>query len=456
MAIRSLMICGLEPIEEVLMPFQQFFKSKATGGLLLIASALTALVLANSPWSADYLAIWETKFTVGYGMMSLSKPLLLWVNDGLMALFFFVVGLEIKREFMVGELSSRRQAVLPIVAAMGGMIVPASIYFLINIGGNATHGWGIPMATDIAFALGILAMLGDRIPYQLKIFLTAVAIVDDIGAVLVIALFYTSGIAGWMLLAAAVLLAVAFFGNRMGIRSPFFYGAIGLLVWLAVLKSGVHSTVAGVLMAFAIPARTRCDSASFVYNVTSILDDYKNSVRPGSSVLTNSSMHSALLSMQQISVRAQTPLQRLMHGLQPLVDFGVMPIFALANAGVVLGGDMSGLLTSQVTLGTAFGLVLGKPIGIVLAAIGLTKLSGGFPSGITPRHFLGAGFLGGIGFTMSLFIANLAFVDSPELLTGAKTAILGASVLAGLAGYLVLRGRPWPSEMKQDEQSSSH
>lgn len=444
MAIRQMMTCGLEPIEQVLMPFQQFFKSKSTGGILLIISALMALVWANSPWASYYVSVWETRFTVGYGAFELSKPLLLWVNDGLMALFFFVVGLEIKREFMVGELSSRSQAVLPIVAALGGMVVPAIVYAVINIGGTGAHGWGIPMATDIAFALGILALLGDRVPYQLKIFLTAVAIVDDIGAVLVIALFYTSHIVTLMLVGAGALLAVAYSGNRMGVRTPVFYAAIGCLVWLLVLKSGVHSTVAGVLMAFTIPARTRCDAEGFLYNATTILDDYKSSVTPGSSVLTNSTMHSALLSMQHMAARAQTPLQRLEHGLHPLVDYAVMPIFALANAGVVLSGDMGPLLTNQITLGTGLGLVLGKPVGIVLSVWAIVKLSGGWPGGMNIKHFIGAGLLGGIGFTMSLFIAGLAFGGNPGMLNAAKVAILAASTLAGLGGYFILRTLPMP------------
>lgn len=450
MAIKQFMTCGLEPIEQVLMPFQEFFESKSTGGILLMISAMAALLWANSPWGTSYAALWETYFTVGFGQAVLSKPLILWVNDGLMALFFFVVGLEIKREFMVGELSSRSQAILPIVAAIGGMVVPAIIYYLINMGGDGAAGWGIPMATDIAFALGILALLGDRVPYQLKIFLTAVAIVDDIGAVLVIALFYTFNIAGWMLFAAGGFLAVAYVGNRMGVRTPVFYAVVGCLVWLAVLKSGVHSTVAGVLMAFMIPARTRCDADAFVFNATTILEDYKSSVQPGSSVLTNSSMHSALLSLQHMASRAQTPLQRLEHGLHPLVDYMIMPVFAFANAGVVLGGDMGALLTSQVTIGTALGLLLGKPIGIILSTLMIVKISGGFPGGMTLRHYIGAGLLGGIGFTMSLFIAMLAFDGDPALLAGAKTAILGSSCVAGVAGYLMLKGAPLPGGVKTE------
>lgn len=446
MAVRDLMTCGLEPIEQVLIPFQDFFKSKTTGGIILIVNAVAALIWANSPWASAYHAVWDTLFTIGYGHFELSKPLLLWVNDGLMALFFFVVGLEIKREFMVGELSSRSHAVLPIFAAIGGMVVPASIYALINIDSPGAHGWAIPMATDIAFALGILALLGDRVPFQLKIFLTAVAIVDDIGSVLVIALFYTSDIAFYVLFIAAGLLVIAFLGNRMGIRSPFFYAIVGCLLWLAVLKSGVHSTVAGVLMAFTIPARTKCDAEAFHFNATRILDDYKMSAQPGSSVLTNSTMNSALLAMQHVAVRAQTPLQRLEHGLHPLVDYAIMPIFALANAGVALSGNIGAVLTNQITLGTMAGLVLGKPIGIILTVIMLVRLSGGWPGGMSFRHFLGAGMLGGIGFTMSLFIAGLAFGNNPVMLSTAKTAILGASTLAGIGGFLILRTLPFPEK----------
>ncbi|QJB55600.1 Na+/H+ antiporter NhaA [Pseudodesulfovibrio sp. zrk46] len=446
MAIRNVITCGLEPIDQVLMPFQHFFKSKSTGGIILIISAVVALIWANSTWAASYFSLWETKFTVGYGELALSKPLLLWVNDGLMAMFFFVVGLEIKREFMVGELSTRRQAVLPIFAAIGGMVVPAGIYAIFNINGVGAHGWGIPMATDIAFALGILALLGDRVPYQLKIFLTAVAIVDDIGAVLVIALFYTSEIAGMMLLLAAALLVVAYIGNKAGIRTPVFYAIIGLIVWVAVLKSGVHSTVAGVLMAFTIPARTTCDAEAFTTNASNLLKEYESAITPGSSVLTNSTMHSALLSMQRIATRAQTPLQRLEHGMAPLVDYLIMPIFALANAGVALGGSMAGAVdTSMISVGVALGLFLGKPIGIVLAVILLVRISGGWPGGMTLRHFIGAGLLGGIGFTMSLFIAALAFEDQ-AMLNAAKASILAASTLAGVAGYLVLKSLPLPED----------
>ncbi|QGY40064.1 Na+/H+ antiporter NhaA [Pseudodesulfovibrio cashew] len=446
MTIRNFVSCGLEPIEQVLLPFQEFFKSKSTGGLLLIFSALAALIWANSPWSHSYHLVWETKLTMGYGSLELSKPLLLWVNDGLMAMFFFVVGLEIKREFKVGELSSRRQAILPILAAVGGMAVPALLYATVNVATPGAHGWGIPMATDIAFALGILALLGDRVPYQLKIFLTAVAIVDDIGAVLVIALFYTSDVALWMLLTAAGLLALAFAGNRMGVRAPAFYALVGILVWLTILKSGVHSTVAGVLMAFAIPARTRCDAEAFHFNASNILESYQEAVEPGATVLSNSGMNSALLAMRHVTSRAQTPLQRLEHAMHPLVDYAIMPVFALANAGVTLENGFGALAASPVAQGVGLGLFLGKPIGIVLMVWLMARLSGGWPGGMTFRHFLGAGLLGGIGFTMSLFIASLAFGNDAALLGAAKTAILATSTLAGIAGYLLLRTLPLPEE----------
>jgi NhaA family Na+:H+ antiporter len=443
MAIRDFVACGVEPIEQVLMPFQEFFRSKSTSGVLLIVSALAALIWANSPWAGSYAALWETRFTVGFGAAALSKPVILWVNDGLMALFFFVVGLEIKREFLVGELSSRSQAVLPIAAAVGGMVVPATIFALINQGAPSLSGWGIPMATDIAFALGILALLGDRVPYQIKIFLTAVAIVDDIGSILVIALFYTADISFTMLGLGALCLGLAFAANRMGVRTPVFYALVGCLLWFFVLKSGVHSTVAGVLMAFAIPARTRCDAEAFTFNATRLLQDYRQSAGPGESVLTNRDMHSALLSMQGIVSRAQTPLQRLEHGLHPLVDYVIMPVFALANAGVALSGGIAPEAVPA-ALGTALGLVLGKPVGIVLMVLLIVRFSEGYPRGVTLRHFIGAGMLGGIGFTMSLFIGALAFGGQPALLAGAKTAVLGASLVAGIAGYLVLRTAPAP------------
>lgn len=437
--MRTMIKGGLEPIGEALLPFKEFMRSKSTGGILLILCAITAMVWANSTRAESYFSLWQTPFTVGYGKAVLSKPLLLWVNDGLMALFFFVVGLEIKREFLVGELSSLRKAVLPIVAAVGGMVIPAAFYVLVNGNGPGGHGWGVPMATDIAFALGILALLGDRVPGQLKIFLTAVAIVDDIGAVLVIALFYTSDIAVWMLAGAGAMLLVAFVGNRMGVRTPVFYALVGCVVWLFVLKSGVHSTVAGVLMAFTIPARTRCIPEGFLSNANGVLKEYGACLGRGATVLTRPAMNSALLSLQSITNGAQTPLQRLEHALHPLVDYVIMPVFALANAGVVLGGNLGAVLTGPVALGTALGLVVGKPVGIVLSVWAVARLSGGLPDGMRLGHFVGVGLLAGIGFTMSLFIAALAFEGTPELLAGAKTSILGASCVAGAAGYLLLR-----------------
>ena len=440
--MRKLISCGVEPIEEILQPFAVFFRTQSSGGILLILSAAAALIWANSPWAASYEALWSTPFTVGYGPAELSKPLLLWVNDGLMAMFFFVVGLEIKREFKVGELSTLGQALLPIVAAVGGMIVPAAVYALVNWGGDAAHGWGVPMATDIAFALGILALLGDRIPPQLKVFLTAVAIVDDIGAVLVIALFYTSSISMWLLAAAGVGLLVAYAGNRLGVRTAAFYAVVGLVVWLLVLKSGVHSTVAGVLMAFTIPARSRCEPQGFLSQSAAIMEEYREATEPGTTVLSNSGMNSALLSMHTLVARAQTPLQQLEHALHPLVEYAIMPVFALANAGVVLGGGVGDVLLGPAALGVVAGLVLGKPMGILLSVWAVAKLSGGLPPGLGYGHFAGVGLLAGIGFTMSLFIAALAFPGAPELLAGAKIGVILASCLAGAGGYLLLRRLP--------------
>ncbi len=245
------------PIDRILSPFQEFIQQEASGGILLIIATIIALIWANSPWAETYIHLWETKVTVSFGTFGISKDLLHWINDGLMAVFFFVVGLEIEREVLVGELSSPRQAILPIIAAIGGMVVPAGFFLLFNAGGSAQSGWGIPMATDIAFALGVLSLLGKRVPISLKIFLTAVAIVDDLGAVLAIALFYTSELAWLSLLFAGVFLAILTVMNRLGFRSPLVYALLGLGLWVAFLKSGVHATIAGVLLAMTIPVRTR-------------------------------------------------------------------------------------------------------------------------------------------------------------------------------------------------------
>jgi NhaA family Na+:H+ antiporter len=419
-------------------PLQGFLENKAAGGILLLACTAIALAWANSPWSEFYNALWQTPFTIGPGTAAISKPLLLWVNDGLMAVFFFVVGLEIKREILVGELASPRQAALPIAAAAGGILVPAALYSVFNLGGPGSGGWGIPMATDIAFALGILALLGSRVPLALTVFLTALAIVDDIAAVLVIALFYTANI-GWSAVAVALgCLVVLAAMNLLGVRWPLAYAAAGLVLWVAVLKSGVHATVAGVTLAFFIPARTRLDPTLFVTRGRELLDHFERSSRPGASILANEEQQAALHAIEESSEDVQAPLHRLEHNLHPWVTFLIMPVFALANAGVALRGDASPDVASPVTLGVIVGLLLGKPVGIFLASwlavrSGLAEL----PQRVTWQGIHGAAWLGGIGFTMSLFIGGLAFAD-PALLANAKIGILIASTLAGITGYALL------------------
>ena len=427
-------------VRRVLNTFQQFAHQQSSGGLVLLACTALALAWANSPWAASYVHLWETPVTVGAPGFGLTESLHHWINDGLMAVFFFLVGLEIKREMLVGELSSLRQAALPIAAAVGGMVVPAALYALVNAGGPGAPGWGIPMATDIAFALGVLALLGPRVPLALKVFLAALAIVDDIGAVLVIALFYTASIS-WLSLAVGVgVLAALATINRAGVRHPIPYALLGVVLWVAFLKSGIHATIAGVLLAMTIPARRRIAPQAFVATVHDNLAAFERACGPETSVMTNSALQEAVDRIEDACEGAQTPLMRLEHGLHGVVAFGIMPLFALANAGVrLVGGGLAESFVSPVTLGVIAGLVLGKPIGITLAAW-LAVRSGAaiLPGGVSWRLVVGVSLLGGIGFTMSLFIAGLAFPDAATL-DASKLGILAASLVAGLAGWLVLR-----------------
>ncbi len=428
-------------MQTLLRPFQSFFKTEAAGGVLLMAAAVAALVWANSPLAASYGALWGTYVTVGVGAFEISKPLLLWVNDGLMAIFFFVVGLEIKREVLAGELASPRKAALAIAAALGGMAVPALLYTVVNAGDVRADGWGIPMATDIAFALGVLALLGSRAPLALKVFLTAVAIVDDLGAVLVIALFYTAELNVTALVVSLVLVGVLVVANRLGVQRPALYGLVGLAVWVAMLKSGVHATVAGVLVALTIPATRRIDEAEFSERAASLLARFREGIA-GSPTTPTADQMAAVHSLEVACEHVETPLQRLEHRLHGLVAFVIMPVFALANAGVALGADVGALVTDAVALGVALGLVVGKPLGVMaLAALSVKLGLAALPAGVTWRHVLGVSFLTGIGFTMSIFIATLAFGEGP-LLDSAKVGILGASVISGLLGAAVLRTTP--------------
>lgn len=427
------------PIDRLIYPFQAFARHKLAGALLLMAGAAGGIAAANSPWAEAYHHLLETSIHVGWGDLELTKSLHHWVNDGLMGIFFFLVGLEIKREVLAGELSSIRKASLPALAAVGGMAVPALLYFALNPSGPGSAGWGIPMATDIAFALGVLALLGDRVPLGLKVFLTALAIVDDIGAVLVIAVFYTESVSIFSLAAGGALFAVAVALNFARVRNSLVFFVLGTLVWLAFLQSGVHATIAALLMAFAIPARTRIDGQAFSEKTHALLRELEDNGLPEDHRLNTSTQQYLIDRIGRTVNNASAPLSRLEHGLNPLVTLVVLPVFAFTNAGVSVGGTFVEALTAPVTLGIVLGLFLGKQIGIALFAwlavkVGLADL----PRNVTWGQIYGVAILGGIGFTMSLFIAGLAFSD-PAMLEKAKVGILGASTLCGIIGYLLVR-----------------
>jgi Na+:H+ antiporter, NhaA family len=425
--------------ERFLRPIADFARAEASSGGLLMVCAIVALVWANSPWAAHYTALWQTQLTLGFGDARSEMSLLHWVNDGLMALFFLYVGLEIKREILIGELSSKRRAALPIFAALGGMIVPALIYAALNAGRPGARGWGVPMATDIAFALGVLALLGNRVPFALKVFLAAVAIVDDLGAVLVIATFYTSQIATSPLLVALAIVVVLLVLNSWGVRSPIAYLLLGVGLWVCFLQSGIHATIAGVVLALTIPAKVHLDPVAFDTQAKEALAQFDKAGEGGERELMNEDRQSAVRELERACERVQMPLERIEDVLQPWVAFVIMPVFALANAGVSLAGGFQSV-GSEIGLGVLLGLVLGKPLGITLFSVLAVKAGvAQLPSRIGWRQMLGAGILGGIGFTMSLFIAELAFKDPTDLVT-AKLSILAASVTAGALGYLFLSG----------------
>jgi NhaA family Na+:H+ antiporter len=414
-------------VAKLLTPVQEFIRTESASGVLLIAAAALAFAWANSPWATGYFAVLHTPFGVGFGAWSLEKPLLLWVNDLLMAGFFFVIGLEIKREILVGELAGWQRAALPAAGALGGMLVPALIYVAFNPGEPALRGWGVPMATDIAFALGVLALLGERVPLNLKVFLLALAIVDDLGAVLVIALFYTAEVDGASLLISLLVWGGALaYGRASGVR-PLVFALLGVVMWYFMLKSGVHATIAGVLMAMTVPLRHEVSAQ--------MLQQELRTLAAQSGGFEQVEM--AIGRLEEVLEKAHSPLHRMEHALAPYVAFFVMPVFAFFNAGVAIGGGEGGLI-SAVSLGAFVGLLLGKPIGVagfVLLAVasGLTRL----PAGASWSAMIGVGLLAGIGFTMSLFIANLAFADQ-AMLDQAKIGVLAASVVASLAGLAFL------------------
>lgn len=427
------------PIEKLTFPIQEFLHKEASGGILLIIATITALVWANSPFADSYHHLWHTYLSVNLGNLALNYSLHHWINDGLMVIFFFVVGLEIKRELLVGELSSVKKASLPIAAALGGMIFPALIYSIFNFGKEGASGWGIPMATDIAFVVGILALLGKRVPLALKIFILALAIVDDIGAVLVIAIFYTAEISLTSLMIAGGLIILLILMNKLGVRNLLLYSLVGVALWLAFLKSGVHATVAGVLLAFTIPASARINTKKFFNETNSLIKDFDSAGEHGDNVLTNPERLDIVDQIENNCEKILTPLQRFEHGLHPWVSFFIMPLFAFANAGVSIGEGLTSSLVNPIGIGIILGLFVGKQIGIFSFSYLAVKLKlAAEPEGVSWKKIYAAAILAGIGFTMSLFIANLAFA-SPELLDTAKVGILSGSLISGIVGFLILK-----------------
>lgn len=418
----------------MLLPAQSMIHSQVVRGAVLFAATLVALIWANSPWSPSYFDLRETELSIDFGVVGVSLSFQHWINDGLMTIFFFAVGLEIKREILHGELKGWKKAGLPVLAALGGMVLPALLYLAVTFESDARRGWGIPMATDIAFALGLLALLGDRIPSRLRVFLLALATVDDIGAILVIALFYTDSLSIWALGLAGALLSSVLFMRWVGVRGIQYYAFVGAAFWLALQQAGVHPTIGGVLLGLATPATPWFSYRRFADSAGELLDEFTRQLDR-----CDVNTAEALLGGIEGLVReTEAPLERLERLLQPWVSFLVLPLFALANAGVELSGESVGdALSSPITHGIVLGLFVGKVIGIsavswVAVRLGLVAL----PEDVSWRHIFGAGSVGGIGFTVSLFIAELAFEGIGD--EEAKIGIILASLIAGLTGYLVL------------------
>jgi NhaA family Na+:H+ antiporter len=433
---------GLHLDDESLSPLARMVRSEAFPGVLLVACALVAIGIANSPWAPAWQRLWHTEFAVALGGSTIAKSVAHWINDGLMVVFFFFIGLEIKHEVLDGQLRTLRQAALPVAGALGGMIVPAAVYALVvSLHGapEAAAGWGIPMATDIAFALGVLALLGNRVPAGLKVFLASLAVADDLGAVLVIAIFYTEQIAWQYLGAGALVLLLSFASNRLGVRKTWPYVVYGLVLWALFLQSGVHATIAGVALALSIPARRRLDELEFTRRGRLLLDEFDRVGDPDP--LTNEQQLVLVRKLQRHAEDVQAPLQRMEHGLHPLVAHLIVPVFALANAGVDVTTGLGESIAHPAAHGVFLGLVVGKPAGILLATWLAVRLFGSpLPPHTTWRHLHGAAWIAGIGFTMSLFIDSLAFAGAPDAFDASKAAILAASLLAGTVGFAILRG----------------
>lgn len=416
--------------------FSKITKSESFAGILLLCCAVLAMIVANSPWGDSYAALWKTKFGFDVNGVFIGMSLEHWINDVLMAFFFLVVGLEIKREVLFGELAGFKRAALPIIAALGGMIGPGIIYFTLNAGTPSEHGFGIPMATDIAFALGVLSALGKRVSISVKVFLVSLAVADDLGAIIVIALFYSSGISFEWLAVAVGIVAVLVVLNKAGIKALTPYMILGVLLWIAVHNCGVHATIAAVVLAFTIPVAPKIDTLTFMEKIKTMIKDFQESEKQKDGILLQSEQVEALYHIAKHKNAVQNPLLRLEHALAPYSNYLIMPIFAFANAGVSIGSNID-FGIDHVFLGIFFGLVVGKPLGIFTFTFLAEKLGiAARPKGVTWVEIFGAGALGGIGFTMSMFVTNLAFSGEHALVATdvAKISILIASLSAGILG----------------------
>ncbi|HSG16592.1 MAG TPA: Na+/H+ antiporter NhaA [Anaerolineae bacterium] len=419
--------------------FQEFFETEVAGSSILLVCAIIALIWANSPWADIYFDLLHLEFGFIVGSLHYELSLHEWVNDGLMAFFFLVVGLEVKRELVVGELSSSRRAILPITAAVGGMLIPAAVYLILNFDGDGVRGWGVPMATDIAFALGVLALLGSRVPPALKVFITALAIADDLGAIAVLAIFYTEQIIWIDVIISIAFLAILYGLVRLNIRRIEFFAILVIGAWAAMLLSGIHATVAGILLAMIIPVRAEIKREEFLTIGYEKLDELTGGNLTTDSMIHDHQQMKSIIELHAASRRLRPPGLTLERYLHPVVVFVILPLFALTNAGVPITDGFFDTLLSPVALGIVFGLVLGKQMGVTLFSwLAIRSGYANMPAGVTWGQIYGVGWLTGIGFTMSLFITELAF-DDPVLLNQAKVGILVASLVAGVGGYLVLR-----------------
>lgn len=421
----------------VVLPTEEYIHSEAVAGALLLAAAVISLIWANSPWSASYFALREMVISVQIGSFSISDNFQHWVNDGLMAIFFFVVALEIKREFLFGSLSERSRAALPIAAAVGGMVVPAAFFLLINLNGGGIRGWGIPMATDIAFAVAVIALLGNRVSDKLKVLLLAFAIVDDIGAILVIAVYYTNDFSWTMILYAALLLGVILAVRWIKIKNIGIYGLLGLLFWALVLKSGVHATIAGVILGVLTPAHSTIGWQTFADALEKRLPWIRGAIRRDETA----KVEAAMGQVEEITMQTESPMERLERLVHPWVNYTILPLFALTNAGFVISFDLlSDAADSPVTRGIIVGLLIGKPVGMMGASWLAVKFKfAALPENVNWKQMCGVGILGGVGFTVAIFISELAYEDHAQFLPLAHVGILTASILAAVAGYTLLR-----------------